>query len=154
MHTGQGNVPLRLHDSGADFAVWCSYKYLNSGPGSLGGVFVHERHLGKMDIPRFAGWWGHNKGTRFGMRDGFDPIPTVEAWQLSNPPILSMAAIKASLEIFQEAGIGNLRAKSIKLTGYLEFFVDELNNEQINNYHAARSTTTGFAIVYSSKKCG
>ncbi|MFK7937597.1 MAG: kynureninase, partial [Saprospiraceae bacterium] len=101
-------------------------------PGSLGGVFVHERHLGKTDIPRFAGWWGHNKTTRFGMRDGFDPIPTVEAWQLSNPPILSMAAIRASLELFKAAGIENLRKKSIQLTGYLEYLVDNLNNDQIN----------------------
>lgn len=128
---GAGNVPLNLHDSGADFAMWCSYKYLNSGPGSLGGVFVHERHLKDKDLPRFAGWWGHNKETRFKMRDGFDPIPTVEAWQLSNPPILSMAAIKASLEIFQEAGMDRLRAKSLELTGYLEYLVDNMQNDQI-----------------------
>ena len=98
---GAGNVELNLHDCGADFAVWCSYKYLNSGPGSLGGCFVHERHIKDRNIPKLAGWWGHNKDTRFGMRDGFDPIPTVESWQLSNPPILSMAAVWASLEIFQ-----------------------------------------------------
>ncbi len=127
---GAGNVELNLHDCGVDFAVWCSYKYINSGPGSLGGCFVHERHA-KADLPRFEGWWGHNKVTRFGMRDGFDPIPGVEAWQLSNPPILSMAAIKASLEIFDEAGISNLRQKSLKITGYLEYLVDEMKNDEI-----------------------
>lgn len=128
---GAGNVDLQLHDSGADFAVWCSYKYMNSGPGSLGGCFVHERHAHDKDLPRFAGWWGHNKETRFKMRDGFDPIPGVESWQLSNPPILSMAAIKASLEIFQEAGMKNLRKKSESLTGYLEFLVDDIGDDRI-----------------------
>lgn len=128
---GAGNVPLNLHDSGVDFAVWCSYKYLNSGPGSLGGCFVHERHAHKKEIPRFAGWWGHNKATRFGMRDEFDPIPGVEAWQLSNPPILSMAAIWASLKIFDEVGIQNLRKKSLQLTAYLEFLINQLAQERI-----------------------
>ena len=128
---GAGNVDLQLHDSGADFAVWCSYKYMNSGPGSLGGCFVHERHAHDKDLPRFAGWWGHNKETRFKMRDGFDPIPGVESWQLSNPPILSMAAIKASLEIFQEAGMKNLRKKAESLTGYLEFLVDDIGDDRI-----------------------
>ncbi|MEM7575483.1 MAG: kynureninase [Bacteroidota bacterium] len=128
---GAGNVPLELHDTGCDFAVWCSYKYLNSGPGSLGGVFVHERHAHDKSLPRFAGWWGHNKETRFGMRDAFDPIPGVEAWQLSNPPILSMAAIWASLKIFEEAGIRRLRAKALQLTAYLEYLVNQLGEEQI-----------------------
>ncbi len=128
---GAGNVDLQLHDSGADFAVWCSYKYMNSGPGSLAGCFVHERHAHDKELPRFAGWWGHNKETRFKMRDGFDPIPGVESWQLSNPPILSMAAIKASLEIFQEAGIKNLRKKADILTGYLEFLVDNIGDDRI-----------------------
>ena len=128
---GAGNVVLNLHDSNCDFAVWCSYKYLNSGPGSLGGVFVHERHAYDKSLPRFEGWWGHNKETRFGMRDGFDPIPGVESWQLSNPPILSMAAIMASLKIFAEAGINNLRTKSVLLTGYMEYLVNEIGNESI-----------------------
>jgi len=128
---GAGNLPLNLHDAGCDFAVWCNYKYLNSGPGSLGGVFVHERHAYNHDLPRFTGWWGHNKKTRFKMRDGFDPIPGAEAWQLSNPPILSMAAIWASLRIFDEAGIENLRSKSIKLTAYMEFLIQELGEEVV-----------------------
>lgn len=122
---GAGNVPLNLHDSGVDFAVWCNYKYLNSGPGSIASCFVNEKHVNDSSLPKFTGWWGHNKSTRFGMRDGFDPIPTVESWQLSNPPILSMAAISASLQVFHEAGMSNLREKSIKLTSYLEFLVKE-----------------------------
>ena len=128
---GAGNIPLNLHDTDCDFAVWCNYKYLNSGPGSLGGVFVHERHHKNDELPRFEGWWGHNKQTRFKMRDDFDPIPTVEAWQLSNPPILSMVAIKSSLEVFMEAGMENLRAKAIKLTGYLEDLVRSLGDDVV-----------------------
>jgi len=128
---GAGNVVLDLHDTGCDFAVWCSYKYLNSGPGSLGGVFVNERHAEDEDLPKLTGWWGHKKETRFKMRDGFEPIRGVESWQLSNPPILSMAAIWASLKIFKEAGISNLRDKSEKLTSYLEFLVNELGDEVI-----------------------
>lgn len=128
---GAGNVNLDLHNNGVDFAIWCSYKYLNSGPGSLGGCFVHERHAHDQSIPRFEGWWGHNKVTRFGMRDAFDPIPGVEAWQLSNPPILSMAAIKASLEVFMEAGMENLWKKSKTLTGYMEFLINEMQDERI-----------------------
>ncbi len=129
---GAGNIQPNLHKTGADFAVWCSYKYLNSGPGSLGGCFVHERHAKDDALNRFAGWWGHNKATRFNMRHEFDPLEGAEGWQLSNPPILSMAAIRASLDVFAEAGFENLRHKSEKLTGYLEFLLDELDNESIN----------------------
>lgn len=129
---GAGNIFPNLHECGADFAVWCTYKYLNSGPGSLGGCFVHERHANRKDIPRFAGWWGHNKETRFNMRYDFDPIPGAEGWQLSNPPILSLAAIKASLDLFAEAGLPALRAKSEKLTGYLEFLLNQIPSDRIN----------------------
>lgn len=129
---GAGNIQPNLHETGADFAVWCTYKYLNSGPGSLGGCFVHERHANNENLNRFAGWWGHNKQTRFNMRHEFDALPGAEGWQLSNPPILSMAAIRASLDTFAEAGFENLRKKSEKLTGYLEFLLDEMQNESIN----------------------
>ncbi len=128
---GAGNVDLELHNSGADFAVWCSYKYLNSGPGSLSGAFVHERHANRKDLNRFTGWWSHNKQTRFRMRDEFDQLPGAEGWQLSNPPILSMSAIRASLDVVKEAGFKNLLAKSEQLTGYFEFLINELNNSDI-----------------------
>ncbi|MEL7220537.1 MAG: kynureninase [Bacteroidota bacterium] len=129
---GAGNVPLELHDSGCDFAVWCNYKYLNSGPGGMGGAFVHERHHHEKNIPRLEGWWGHNKDTRFKMRDAFDPIPTTEAWQLSNPPIMAMAAVWASLQLFDEVGIDRLRKKAIQLTGYLEYLAQSLGDDLIN----------------------
>lgn len=128
---GAGNVKLNLHDSGADFAVWCTYKYLNSGPGSLSGAFVHERHAHRKDLNRFTGWWSHNKQTRFRMRDDFDQLPGAEGWQLSNPPILSMAAIRASLDVFKVAGFDKLCEKSKQLTGYFEFLLTELNNSDI-----------------------
>lgn len=129
---GAGNVELNLHDSGADFAVWCTYKYMNSGPGSLAGCFVHERHACNKGLNRFTGWWSHNKETRFNMRGEFDQLPGAEGWQLSNPPILSMAAIKASLDIFDKVGIEKLIEKSKKLTGYFEFLINELNNDSIS----------------------
>ena len=128
---GAGNVELNLHTSGADFAVWCTYKYLNSGPGSLSGCFVHERHAYKKDLNRFTGWWSHNKQTRFRMRDEFDQLPGAEGWQLSNPPILSMAAIKASLDMFQEVGIKKLVKKSKNLTGYFEFLLKQVGEDSI-----------------------
>lgn len=114
-----GNVPLELHAWNVDFASWCSYKYLNSGPGGISGIFVHQKHLGKKDIPRFEGWWGHDKGTRFKMGPVFEPIATAEAWQLSNPPIFQLAALKASLEIFDKATMPAIRKKSQMLTSYL-----------------------------------
>jgi kynureninase len=122
---GAGNLLLTLHDDNVDFAVWCSYKYLNSGPGGLAGAFVHEKHLGKKDMPRFEGWWGHDKKTRFKMGPTFEPIPTVEAWQLSNPPIFQLASLRASMNIFDEVGMKNLRAKGDRLTAYLEFLLNE-----------------------------
>jgi kynureninase len=121
-----GNIPLQMHDSGADFAAWCSYKYLNSGPGNLGGIFVHERHARNFELPRFGGWWGHNKERRFLMENHFEPMSGAEGWQLSNEPILNMAAKKASLEIFNEAGMPALREKSLQLTAYLEFILKDV----------------------------
>jgi kynureninase len=115
-----GNVPLRLHDWGADFAVWCSYKYLNSGPGGPSGAFVHARHADAVDLPRFAGWWGHDESVRFQMRKGFKPMRGAEGWQISNAQIFSFAAHKASLDIFDAAGMDALRAKSLRLTAFLE----------------------------------
>jgi kynureninase len=127
-----GNVPLQLHDWDVDFAVWCNYKYLNSGPGAVGGCFIHERHATDKSLPRMAGWWGHDKTTRFKMENRFDPIPTAEGWQLSNPPILSLAAILASLQVFDDAGgMGPLREKSLKLTGYFESMLNEMLGDQV-----------------------
>ena len=119
-----GNIEMQLHDWGVDFAAWCTYKYLNSGPGSVAGCFVHEKHHDNPDLPRFAGWWGHDKKTRFKMENEFVPIQSAEGWQLSNPPILSLAAIRASLDTFKQAGgIAPLRNKSKQLTAYLRFLL-------------------------------
>ena len=120
-----GNIPLKLHDRGVDFACWCSYKYLNSGPGSVAGAFVHERHLGT-DLPRFAGWWGHDKDERFKMERTFKPMPTAEAWQLSNAPVFAMAPHRASLDLFDRAGMDALVAKSRRLTAFLEAVIDRV----------------------------
>jgi kynureninase len=121
-----GNVPLKLHEHGVDFAVWCGYKYLNSGPGGLAGAFIHEKHASNFDLPRFAGWWGHSDKERFQMKKGFKPMHGADGWQLSNFPILSGAAQLASLEIFEKAGINNLRKKSLLLTSYLEFLLKSI----------------------------
>lgn len=148
---GAGNVELNLHDSGADFAVWCTYKYLNSGPGSLAGCFVHERHAYDKNLNRFTGWWSHNKQTRFNMRHEFDVLPGAEGWQLSNPPILSMAAIKASLDMFNEVGIKKLNEKSKKLTGYFEFLLNELNNNDIKIITPSRKEERGCQLSIQVK---
>ena len=124
-----GNVPLALHDWDVDFAAWCSYKYLNSGPGNVGAIFVHERHGSDFDLPRFGGWWGHDKATRFEMKSGFQPMPGAEGWQISNAPILGMSAMRASLAVFADVGMKALREKSEKLTGYLEYTIDQLAGE-------------------------
>ena len=121
-----GNVPLQLHEWGPDFACWCSYKYLNSGPGAIAGCFVHERHADDPSIPRFAGWWGHDARTRFRMGPDFDASRGAEGWQLANPPVLATAPLIASLELFDEAGMPALRAKSQGLTGFMERCIDEL----------------------------
>ena len=126
-----GNVLLSLHDWNVDFAVWCSYKYLNSGPGSVAGAFIHERHH-KKKLERFAGWWGHDKESRFKMPDQFQPIQTAEGWQLSNPSILSLAAVRASLSLFDEVGMSQLIAKSKNLTSYLVFLLNQIPTDRIN----------------------
>lgn len=122
-----GNALLELHNWEVDFAAWCTYKYLNGGPGGVGGVFIHQKHHTRTDLPRFAGWWGQNKESRFRMGPEFDPIPTAEGWQLSNAPVLSMAALRASLEIFDQAGMTSLRNKSRLMTSYLEYLIQERN---------------------------
>ena len=128
---GAGNIQPELHNSGVDFAAWCTYKYLNSGPGSLAGLFIHEKHAYNKDLKRFSGWWSHNKDTRFNMRQEFDIMPGAEGYQLSNPPILSMAAIKASLDIFNAVGMDALREKSKALTAYFEFLIHEIDTDRI-----------------------
>jgi len=128
-----GNVPLRLHDWNVDFAVWCSYKYLNAGPGAVAGAFIHERHATNTDLPRLAGWFGNDPNTRFRLHlePEFIPVPSADGWQVSNPPILSMAPLRASLAIFDEAGgMSPLRDKSIRLTGYLDFLLEQLGSKR------------------------
>lgn len=128
-----GNVSLSLHEWNADFACWCSYKYLNSGPGGVAGAFIHERHIKDTNFPRLAGWWGHDKASRFKMEKDFVPMPTAEGWQLSNAPVLSMAAHKASLEIFEKAGFDKLVDKGRLLSNYLMFIMDQINEDVHEN---------------------
>jgi kynureninase len=124
-----GNAPLSLHDWEVDFATWCSYKYMNSGPGNVSGIYIHEKYADRPDLPRFAGWWGHDEQQRFQMEKGFVPMHGADGWQLANSNILGLAAHQASLDIFQTAGISNLRSKSEKLTGYLEYLILEINGD-------------------------
>lgn len=121
-----GNVPMQLHEWGVDWAAWCSYKYLNSGPGGLAGAFIHERHARDTSLPRLAGWWGTSTDTRFRMDATFDPPPTADAWQMSNPPIFSMTPVQVSLEIFDRVGMPALRERSLRLTAYLRALVEEV----------------------------
>ena len=139
MAHGAGNVPLALHDSGCDFAVWCTYKYMNGGPGCVGGCFVHERHAREFNLPRFSGWWGQDKPTRFQMGPDFHPIPGAEGWQLGNPSVLAMAALRASIEIFDEVGITVLREKSMALTAYLESLLEQHRSRSFLDHHTSRS---------------
>jgi kynureninase len=126
-----GNLIMNLHDWNVDFAVWCSYKYLNGGPGAVAGCFVHEKHVTDSTIPKFLGWWGQDKETRFLMEHEFNPIPTIESWQLSNPPIFQLASLRASLDIFKEVGMHSLREKSEKLTGYIEYLIEQKSGDSI-----------------------
>ena len=138
-----GNLPLAVHDSGADFAVWCSYKYLNGGPGAVAGCFVHERWADDRDRPRFAGWWGHDRQSRFQMPDRFAAMSGAAGWQLSNPPVLSLAALAASLEIFTAAGIGRLRRKSECLTAYLEYLLESRLDDRVEVLTPRRAADRG-----------
>jgi kynureninase len=129
---GAGNIELKLHEWDVDFACWCSYKYLNSGPGGVSGVFVHERHCNNTELPRLAGWWGQEKETRFLMEKGFKPMKTAESWQMSNAPVLSMAAHKAAIDIFDEVGMDKILKKQKLISGYLEFIVDDVNESLVS----------------------
>tara|TARA_R110002049_G_scaffold2640_1_gene19656 strand:- start:1813 stop:3084 length:1272 start_codon:yes stop_codon:yes gene_type:complete len=126
---GVGNVELKLHDWGVDFAAWCSYKYMNSGPGNASGIFVHEKYLNNNEIPRFEGWWGTKKETRFLMKPEFEPMENADAWQVSNPPVLSLAPYLASLEMFDEVGMEALISKRNLIVAYLEFILQEIDKE-------------------------
>ncbi|MGI9245886.1 MAG: kynureninase, partial [Steroidobacteraceae bacterium] len=141
-----GNVPISLHDAGADFAVWCSYKYLNGGPGAIGGAFVHARHARDASLPRFAGWWGQDKATRFLMGPEFQPIPGAEGWQVSNPPILAMAPLAASLEQFAAVGLPARRRKSVALTGYFERLVQLRLHGRVERVTPADAEARGVAL--------
>jgi kynureninase len=139
-----GNLRLRLHDWDPDFAVWCSYKYLNGGPGCVAGCFVHERHARSFDLSRFAGWWGHEERSRFEMGPNFQPMLGAEGWQLSNPSIMSMAVLRSSMDIFHDAGMERLRNKSVTLTGYLEFL--------LNQFSLNQNKSASFSIITPQEK--
>lgn len=138
-----GNIPLHLHAWGPDFAVWCSYKYLNGGPGCVAGCFVHERHSRDVALPRFAGWWGHNEKIRFQMGSEFHAMAGAEGWQLSNPPIVALAPLRASMEIFAEAGMDRLRQKSVAMTGYMEFLLRQASSRKFSIITPAEESRRG-----------
>ena len=153
-----GNLALDLRESEPDFAVWCSYKYLNGGPGAIGGAFVNRRWIGDRGIRRLAGWWGHDKARRFAGDNSFAPIASAEAWQLSNPPILAMAPLEASLALFDRAGISSLRAKSVALTAYLEQSLGRLAGDELEllTPHAAasRGAQLSFRVLRKPERAG
>ncbi|HWA07049.1 MAG TPA: kynureninase [Ignavibacteria bacterium] len=149
-----GNLKLELNNWECDFAVWCSYKYLNGGPGAIAGAFVHKKHLLDMTIPKFWGWWGQDKATRFLMDHDFRPIPTVESWQLSNPPILQLAALRASLDMFHEASMTALRAKSELLTGFAEYLINKNNNGNIEIITPGQVNERGCQLSIRAKQNG
>mgnify|MGYP000002574597 CR=1 FL=1 len=140
-----GNVPLKLHDWGVDFAAWCGYKYLNSSPGGVAGMFVHEKHAYNKDLKRFAGWWGHNKEERFKMESIFDPIPGAEGWQLSNAPVLGMAVHLASLELFEAAGMKAIGEKRDQMTAYLRFIIEKISELNVETLRLEKLYLTGEA---------
>ncbi len=149
-----GNLVMKLHDWEVDFAVWCSYKYLNGGPGAIAGCFVHEKHLNDNTIPKFLGWWGQDKETRFLMEHKFKPITTVESWQLSNPPIFQLAALRASLDMFDEVGMAALREKSEKLTGYMEYLIEQKGSGIIEIITPKNKNERGCQLSLRTKKDG
>lgn len=150
-----GNVELRLHDWDVDFAIWCTYKYLNSGPGAVGGCFVHSRHVSDTTLPRLAGWWGHDKASRFEMPDRFVPIATAEGWQLSNPPILAMAGVRAALEVFDEAhGVRALREKSLRLNDYAIQLLDHVLGDRIELISPRDPAARGCQLSMRAKSLG
>ncbi len=151
-HMPQEMCPLKLHDWDVDFAVWCSYKYLNGGPGCVADASCTNGTRATFDLPRFAGWWGHDQETRFLMGPDFHPMPGAEGWQLSNPSIMSMAPLRASLEIFAAAGMEQLREKSVSLTGYLEFLLDQHASDSFTHAHAARARAPRSAALHSNSR--
>jgi len=146
-----GNVELNLHDWNVDFAVWCNYKYINSGPGNIGGAFVHEKYMMDLDLHRFAGWWGHNKEKRFLMEPDFDPIPGAEGWQVSNPSILGLAALRSSLEIFDQADFILLLNKSRKMWDYMKYLINELLNDKVKILTPANQHGCQLSLVFPNK---
>ena len=152
---GAGNLDLKLHDWKVDFAVWCTYKYINSGPGGVAACSVHQDHIKRTDLPRFTGWWGHDKATRFLMNDTFVPIQSAEGWQMSNETVISMAALSASLDIFMEAGIDQIITKSRLLTGYLEFLITGIESEYIDiitpSEPSERGAQLSIRVIHSNR---